>query len=188
MIKNILLALIIILNIYGCKDTHLDNIKKLTSKEIIIPDSLYMVQQEHKILPQEHFMSSKYKFISYIDSSKCLSCKLSYMYLWNNFLLLDSLSNGELKFYFIINPKQEDKYNINNLYHLSNFNYPIFIDTARYFVKENPNIPNSSIYHSFLIDSYGKILFIGNPTYTKQLSELFFKTISKLLNLDLQIK
>lgn len=47
MMKNILLALIIILNIYGCKDTHLDNIKELTSKEIIIPDSLYIIQQEH---------------------------------------------------------------------------------------------------------------------------------------------
>ncbi|MBR2195950.1 MAG: hypothetical protein IJ911_10090 [Salinivirgaceae bacterium] len=60
--------------------------------------------------------------------------------------------------------------------------YPIFIDTANQFYKLNPHIPDNKLMHSFLLDSEGKVVLVGNPIQNQAMFDLYKKTIEEMIN------
>jgi lipocalin len=54
--------------------------------------------------------------------------------------------------------------------------YPVFFDTANNINKLNKFNPNAK-YQCFLLDKNNKVVFVGNPTYSYAIWQLYKKTI-----------
>ena len=64
-------------------------------------------------------------------------------------------------------------------FQLSIANHPehIYIDSFNTFSKINQHIPTDQRFHSFLVDSNGKPIFVGNPLSNMRLAEIFHDII-----------
>ena len=173
------LILIFTLLVASCDRYRINyNLNKLTSRTIIIPDSLMTIYKYNDTnMWYNNYSRPQYKFIHYMDSTTCIPCEFGYFHKWNNILTIDSLTSGKIKFYFIINPSHEYKHSVTRHYQISEIKYPIFIDSCSYFEQENKHIPKSKIFHSFLLNEFNQVIYVGNPTVDSSLCALFYNII-----------
>lgn len=181
------LILIFILLTVSCDRYKINHdLNKLTSCPIVIPDSLMTLNKNNDTNNwYNNFSNSQYKFIHYMDSTTCIPCEFGYFHKWDSILAIDSLTSGKIKFYFIINPSYEYKHSITRHYQISDIKYPIFIDSCSYFEKGNKHFPKSKIFHSFLLNEFNQVIYVGNPTADSSLCLLFYNIIKNQYKEDL---
>ena len=161
------------------------NLNKLTSQPVTIPDSLIkIINCSDTNNWRNNYSDIEYKFIHFLDSSTCIPCEFGYFDKWDNILSTDSITSGKIKFYFIINPSNEYKDNICRHYQISNIKYPIFIDYHSYLEKINNHIPKSKKYHSFLLNEFDQVVYVGNPTQDSALYSLFYNILQTKYNIE----
>ena len=78
-------------------------------------------------------------------------------------------------------PKNEIE-EIHTALYLTEFNYPMILDSVGAFRSQNPHIPTNRMFHNFLIDEKGHIIFVGNPLLSDESSALFKETVEDYLN------
>lgn len=111
-----------------------------------------------------------YKMVVFVDSTECFSCTLKDLSLWNDYIK-DSLSYGKyINYYFIFSSKKSDVSYVYSTIAKRGIPFPVFVDTANIFEKENPQIPRESEYHVFLLNKDYKIKLVGNPLKNKKIS------------------
>ena len=62
----------------------------------------------------------------------------------------------------------------------SALNYPVFIDSCGYFMRNNMFIPQESVYHTFLVDDQLHPILVGNPLSNRHINELFYHIIEEM--------
>ena len=119
-----------------------------------------------------------YKLVVFLDSAECISCATGKMHGWDEFLSEVSL-DGKVSCFFIFSPKKEEKESLFALLVMERLEYPVYIDSAGVFMRENSHIPQSPMMHTFLIDDKGKVVFAGDPRRDMKLNNLFYKAIGR---------
>ena len=56
----------------------------------------------------------------------------------------------------------------------------ILLDTKGEFLQNNPTIPKSQKYHTFMVDENNKVVLVGNPMGNEKMWELYKKEIARL--------
>ena len=185
MVKIYIAILILFLN--GCANSQHDktvigNLELMKSKtvELSLDKMVCKFGAKDTIIDMD---SAIVKMVVYVDSTECSPCVLDKMYLWNDIIDETSKYGEKMKYIFVFEPKQGD-IELDNLFlaaEYSGLNNCIYIDTAMTFKKQNDFLPESKLYHSFLLDKNNRILFVGNPIDNKKIEEIFEGTIKSQL-------
>lgn len=159
-------------NNYSKKQDMIDIVKDWSGKEIKFPPSFDIstyLKSDNNDLPD-------YKIFVYIDSVGCSSCKLQ-LPEWKNFITqLDSITDKDIQFIFILHPKEIREIKIQAK--LNKFNYPLYFDKNNDFDKLN-KFPSDISLQTFLLDKNNKVILLGNPVQNPKMKELY---INKILN------
>ena len=175
-IKNIVLTGCILLSLSSCSERQ--KLRKTMSKfvqtEIQIPDDLECVYNREVTIINKDTLKP-YKLIVYYDSLDCSSCRISH--LMDIYPLYDMSDTCDFSVVTIFSPKKENLEEVK--FQLSIANHPehIYIDSFNTFSKINQHIPTDQRFHSFLVDSNGKPIFVGNPLSNMRLAEIFHDII-----------
>lgn len=119
-------------------------------------------------------LQSKYKILTYTDSTGCVSCKLQ-LTEWKKYMMeMDSISNNSVQFLFFFSP--EKKVDILRVLQFSCFDYPVCIDEQNSLNKLNI-FPSDMDFQTFLLDKNNKVIAIGNPIHNPKVKDLYLKII-----------
>src|SRR5574344_1324288 len=82
-------------------------------------------------------------------------------------------------FFFIINIQAQDYNIVKSALNLSQLKHSVYIDTIDVFKQNNPQLPDSRIYHTFLLNKENKVVLIGNPLYNEHVEKLFLELLKE---------
>lgn len=169
---SFILLLLFSCNNYPQKQDMIDIVKEWSGKEIKFPSTFNMdtyIKSKDKAI-------SDYKIFVYIDSIGCSSCKLQ-LHEWKKFITqLDSISDKDIQFIFILHPKDIREIKIQAK--INKFDYPLFFDKNNEFDKLN-KFPSDISLQTFLLDQNNKVILLGNPIQNPKIKELY---LNKILN------
>lgn len=175
MMRKILVLLFLSLLLLSCERQKMaKELKSLMKETISIPEDLQMILPSGVVL--DYIKSTKSLMILFFDSLSCSSCQLSQMSRYDDlYRLADSTQSFRVMAIFSPKKSESDNFvqNICNSY----FRFPLYWDKSGSFCKMNGFIPEDSRFHSFLIDSTGAILFVGNPMASEGLWNLLIEKI-----------
>ena len=169
--KNFIFYVIVIIwLVVSCseKKQNLFNIvKEWQNKSIVFPEDLELKNFDQDSLYL--YSHTKYRIISYIDSSGCTECKLK-LPSWRRLKFITDSLNINVKFIFISATK--DPQDLAILQIKNNFSMPYFYDRNERMKKVN-KLPDNIELQTFLLDSTNKVLLIGNPVFNKRIQQLY---------------
>ncbi len=175
MIKLLPLLFIIVLFSCNSKKREIQKIiQEWNQKTIIFPTLETKFMGKDTIC--NDLLKSKYKIVSYVDTSNCAPCSLR-LYDWKIFMNEIHKKNQDVNFIFILHLKDYDEYV--KLQIKNKFTNPVFYDPTNLFYKEN-KLPQNTIFHTFLIDDTNKVIAIGDPISNFEIRELYTQLIDSL--------
>lgn len=174
LLTSILLLLTIVA--YSCSDRSRVEyaIKDMKSKKVVLPleEMTFCRNNSH----YNEKIDFEYKLVVFVDSSRCSSCFIKHLSIWNDYLLLEK--QGKVQLLFIVEtPKTELDYYFNET-RFSHINHPVYFDTETMFRRNNPHIPEDKRFHVFLIDKTSKVVLVGNPVTNSRVDEMFRNIIN----------
>lgn len=183
-VVQVLLIVLTAISFMSCKENVYEkDMNILMSKQIRI--DVYRMLKVQPAAPINYDTKSDslsndhdYSLVVFTDSSKCNSCAAKTLYQWNE--LIDSLYmryGNKVNTYFIFEPKQDQRNALKYALEEALTVFPIYIDTLHVFSDSNPNIPVSSIMHTFLIDRVGNVLIVGSPLRSDKIRNLMFQML-----------
>lgn len=119
---------------------------------------------------------SAYKLVVFTDSTQCSSCFIGHLSIWND--LLEWEDSGLLDFIFIVEPKFGEHQRIAELLHSSILNHSVYLDTYNSFRLSNPQLPQNSIYHTFLLDNDNHVVIVGDPVRNAKIKDMMEMVIN----------
>jgi len=121
---------------------------------------------------------TKFLYVVYCDSIQCSPCFISGLTEWEEFICLESSKKYDISFLFIIEPRKNEINTIRYKLREIEFKHSVLIDDKSIFRKENPHIPEESMYHTFLLNDKNKIILVGNPIHNNSIKRIFYKTLN----------
>lgn len=164
----------------GCQNKTVEqNILKLCRNPIYLPldTFIYVSKCQDK---ETDSIRSPYTMIVYIDSASCTRCSFKFLHEWNDLLYLEK--EKRVDFLFIISTR--DTLSFKTDIRRSALKHGVYIDTSNVFLQENPQIPISNLYHTFMIDSVNMVNLVGNPIRSEKIRNLFHKIIKTEKEVD----
>ena len=170
--RGLLLCVLIVALFTSCQERKTKKqVDKLLSETVVVPSEISQVLFGRDTLLM-NVVGSPARLVIYTDSLSCSSCRLKYMYEYNDILSLHEESDGELMPIFVFSPREGQAAEIRNTLLLYRFDYPILLDDKGLFPAANPHIPSDNRFHTFLLDRNGKVVLVGDPLHNPQLWEL----------------
>lgn len=111
-----------------------------------------------------------YKFVAYYDSSECTACQVAHFTEW--YSILEQYENDPIEFLYIFETTDTTLLSPLQAIHEEYPSVTVLVDTQKVFRRHNPQIPESSLYHTFLSDSVGRTVLVGNPVRTERIAGL----------------
>lgn len=169
--KLSIIGTMICLLFLGCKSEKeqvRDKIEQMKSR----PIELCLDKMECRRNPLSK-LNKKYTMVVYVDSAECSSCALSKLRFWNPLIAEAKKKQLDIDYVFILAPKKEDMEDVNVELEITDLQSSIYVDTAFAFKKNNKDLPKENKYHSFLLNTEGKVIFIGSPIANKKVMDIY---------------
>ena len=180
--RGLLACVLIAALIAGCQEQKTKKqIERLLSEAIVVPPGIKQVLLGRDTLLADDGRAAA-RLVIYTDSLSCSTCRLSFMFEYNDILTLHEESGGEFEPIFIFSPQAGQADQIRNTLLLNRFDYPILLDDKGLFSAANPHIPAENEFHTFLLDRDGNVVLTGNPIGNEPLWELYKEQIRTLIN------
>ena len=153
------------------------HLKSFMSETVTVPHGLQGIDSSGISYYKDTLLLPK--LVIYYDSSACNDCEVSHL-TDMEWLYRKSARSKAFEVLIIFSPIPEEYTALRNMLEVHDFPYPVYIDFDGRFRRANRFIPSDVIFHSFLIDASGKILYVGNPSLSSELSEAFERSLSTL--------
>lgn len=117
-----------------------------------------------------------------MDSVGCSTCKLSAIEEMEYKIHSDTIVSQRVFITYIVKTSQEK---MEDSYHKicnARLRGKVYFDTCDTLRKCNPEFPESSLLHTFMTDTLGKVVMVGNPYLNKDMVKVFRKVINKHYN------
>ena len=178
-ILHLLLVLSCIATFSSCKEMVLSKqMKEFMGKTIVMPDSLLVIEGDDIAMKECNKLSHP-TLIVYVDENSCTSCKIGHLI---EYSLLFEKSEGNQSFdiMIIFSPKAADYNKVKKELMLCGFKYPLYLDSSGLFIGLNENIiPKDPRFHAFLLNMENIPIFVGDPTQSGKLWEIFLQALEK---------
>jgi len=99
-----LLLLILLFFACGNRQKVAAELSKLQSKSIILPKQSRLTIHGKDTVLADFMKNAPLKLLVYTDSSRCSSCTINKMFLWDKIIEYSKGYKGKLKFYFVFSP------------------------------------------------------------------------------------
>lgn len=174
MTKGILCSLFIGLmcSLHSCTKSDIkDGVAQILHQHIFIPyDKLD--KRECSLFKDTSSIGKCFTLVTYVDGNQCVPCVLAELSSIEKTHREDSLWRKMYKKYiFDVRPE-----NATMLYReLCNLRIEqeVLFDTCGLFKQCNPKIPDSKLFHTFVLDVDGNVLLVGNPFKNQKLKKVF---------------
>jgi len=124
-------------------------------------------------------LKTDYTYVIYTDSTSCSDCTISHLTDWSRLCVNQQITPNRLSYVFIISPKRNQYASVlKHVVVLSDLGESVYIDTSGVFERRNPNIPSNKLLHTFLLDSDGNVMLIGNPINNLQIRSMLSQILS----------
>ena len=154
-----------------------ENLNAFMSETVTVPAGIQGVDTSGIFFYKD--TANQPKLIFYYDSASCSDCEIAH--LTNiEWLYRRSAEDRTFDVLTIFSPEPEDYEVVMRLLDIYRFPYPVYIDFDGRFRKANDFIPEDVRFHSFLTDSAGRIVFVGNPSMSEGLRTAFEKALESI--------
>ena len=152
----------------GCGRFYLrKNLKQMIGSTVMLPTDMSMViNGEITTVPNN--LIFRPKLVVYIDTSGCSMCRISNIADYEYFKDTSNIANA-FEIVLLVAEGEIERIPISRIVADQDYKIPVYIDKEGTFLKDNPQIPYDWRYHSFFVDSFGKIVFVGDPTHNEDL-------------------
>ena len=144
-------------------------VQEWLGKSIKFPNSRFFAIQGKDTVNID--ISGKYKVLTYVDTTGCISCYLQLEH-WKNFMEMEEMDSVKFLFFF----PSEKRQDILNILEEVDFSYPICVDEHNSLDSLN-RFPVEFGGQTFLLDKENRVLAIGNPIHNRKVKELYLKII-----------
>lgn len=117
----------------------------------------------------------EHRLVVFYAPEACNSCGYNNLYLWEEMMEYAAIHPEKLRNYFIFSPSGRSLEEMVEL--TSNGRYDVWLDSAGQFLKDNPEYAGNRRFSTFLLDSSGKAVLMGNPLFNETLYQLYRRTI-----------
>ncbi len=125
---------------------------------------------------------TKLTYVIYSDTSDCSLCYLQHLELWNDFVDMEKEHEGIVRFLFVMEARKEENGNLYEQLGITNLKHCIYVDENTTFSKNNPQIPTSAFFHTFLLDEEKKVILVGDPTKNEKIESIFMKIVKEAIS------
>lgn len=167
-------SLIYMVGFGGCSSVSNEQqiVSEWMGREISMPDELVFQIQDSQIDLSSY--TPDFRIINFIDSSGCTSCKLK-LPVWDKLIKeLKAINDVDVEVMTIVDTRNSR--DLQYILQRDNFAYPVAIDQAGLFNKEN-DLPQEAMFNTFLIDKDNNVVAIGNPVINPKIRDLYKKII-----------
>lgn len=178
-----LINIVAVLVLASCSQSHRisQRLHEMESVPVKVDYSKMTCWLNDSLLENRPWESEKgMKLISFTDSSLCSVCNIKKMYLWNKILDLETQYEG-FNVFLILGVKQGMTSYISTQLYQSGITHPIYIDESQSLLTQNPQIPEESMYHTFLLDEDNNVLLVGNPTAGENMEKIMLEVLDSRL-------
>lgn len=148
-------------------------IENFVSVQICIPYEMLVSKKCTEF--KDSIENKDIKLVFYNDSIGCLDCTFTKM---AGYLLENRERLKKVRIIHIISVNSSDSEHLfRKLCNLRLYG-EVYLDTCNAFIKSNPKFPKEKLFHTFLLDKDGKVIFVGNPTNNSMNEKVFWKTIT----------
>ena len=175
---------VVISFIMSCKEKSNDNrlikdiIKNTLDKELVLPDELKAyIPFTNYITDSTKIFKSELKIYSYVDAS-CATC-IENIKSWAK--LIPDFTKYDVSIILIFGSKDEFEL-IKHLCEskkVNDFPFPFFFDKKNKYLKLNKFMEHNTTFQTVLVNNNNRILLLGNPTHSKEITDMYLKEIQK---------
>ena len=146
-------------------------LEEFEKKQIVLPRDMIMIK-EGKICPYLNRDNKDLNtMVFYIGEEECSDCRISHLWDYSELFEL-SQETGSFEIMIIFSPLEEDISYVQDRILSTYFPYPVYLDIHSLFSDLN-KLPDDIRFHTFLLDSDGYPILIGNPLDNKRIRTLF---------------
>lgn len=145
---------------------------KMQHEKVNIPiDAMRCLRSSISNLGEE-----KYRFIIYMNSTVCVPCAIRGLATWTP--IINELNDNKdvISLYIIVETKEQELIDKIEFY-TPKERTNVYIDTANVFKRMNPNIPDETLFHQFLLNREDSVILIGDPVSNEKIFDLVNETI-----------
>ena len=144
-----------------------------SKEEITVPDGMVRVF-DGEISPAESRKDMP-KMIYWFDSTQCSMCNAKRLNTLDDLYVL-SEKESPFEIVLVFSPEIKDVKSILETMSLFDLAHPVLVDTDQSFIKMNPAMEDYPFFHRFYVDKKGHPQFVGDPTSSQTMWDLFEKT------------
>lgn len=148
----------------GCQENGIRRMyHKMVANTIILPDSLARAYDREVEIVDGRFMSDSMLFVVYVDSTKCGTCFLENLRVYEPVYKL-SQETSLFKLVILFSPSLRMPPLIEEYASRQGYPFPVYFDRGHTFSERNKLLPEDSRFHSFLLNKERYPVLIGDPT------------------------
>lgn len=134
------------------------------------------MQKNSCSLFQECNIDSSIILVNYFQEVRCAECLVSQI----SFLDKERRRNEmkSVKTIYIVKSKIEQNKELYKGLCGERVSGDVFFDNTNAFLSANPHIPDNELFHTFVINSEGNVLMVGNPFQNEKMEVLFKKVVA----------
>ncbi len=170
-----LLAIGLLLLLSSCKnDIFRQKYDKLKSSKVEIPNNLLVLKTSEDT--SNLSINEGVRLVHYISQYECSECAIAGIYRYEKLYELSKETNKFKLLIIISTPPEVVDYMIGVIKKECNNKgiiFPIYVDANNEFFLSNPQLPADPRLHTFLIDTKGVPIIIGNPLDNKKIWSLY---------------
>ena len=165
----------------SCKKAVLrSQLKDLMASTIVLPEKISCVDNG-EVFPMPDSLRDMAKLIVYIDSSDCSTCRISHLGKYHKIFQM-SKETGMFEVVLLFANIDLSGMPVERYVSDSEVGCPVYFDLENKFLELNPSVAADSRLHSFLVDSAGTPLFVGDPIVSREMLRIFTEAAYKLTN------
>ena len=171
-----ILALIVF--ILACSSCDSMRTRRMSRCAITFPDSLEFVVGGMAGVRHWENVSQTYRQVILVDSFECSFCRVQKLQRYRD-LFKEAVEESKFDLVVILSPKREDASSLREFLLAHDFTLPVYLDPDHLFLDMNPCIPSDARFHSFLLDSSGHPVYVGDPLKGNRAYKQFEKLIDR---------
>ena len=148
-------------------------LSRFEAEEIRVPESLIEINNG-SVKRKSQKQDSLPLFVIYFPSYECSDCVLSHIEEYKPVFDLAE-ETGTFIPMILFSPEPDSVKELIEKIACAHFSFPVYVDID--YLMQNNRIPHDRLYHSFLIGSQDKPVFVGNPMASEKTKSLFLSII-----------
>lgn len=118
----------------------------------------------------------RYRYVTYLDSTECVSCRLARLANNEYFVLNDTLLS-DIKMEYIVQIPRNERYWVINCLNANSIRGNVYLDSTLALTASAPLLKDSRLLHSFVLNEHDEVVLVGNPFENKRLYKLLLDVI-----------